>query len=179
MTMKEKIEVDSVVQEWINMPWEFLVILLIVGTFAIVVNGIEDHNRKESMSFREAIDLVGLPIVTFYQGDRKYNFLLDTGANLSVINQATLENIEHTLLEKTGNLYGVDGINREVSFATVDLVYKSNSYTEEFQVLDMQNTIDQVKAESGVNMVGIISNEFFRKYKYVLDFDELVAYSKK
>lgn len=179
MTMKEKIEVDSVVREWINMPWEFLVILLIVGTFAIVVNGIEDHNRKESMSFREAIDLVGLPIVTFYQGDRKYNFLLDTGANLSVINQATLENIEHTLLEKTGNLYGVDGINREVSFATVDLVYKSNSYTEEFQVLDMQNTIDQVKAESGVNMVGIIGNEFFRKYKYVLDFDELVAYSKK
>lgn len=179
MTMKEKIEVDSVVQEWINMPWEFLVILLIVGTFAIVVNGIEDHNRKESMSFREAIDLVGLPIVTFYQGDRKYNFLLDTGANLSVINQATLENIEHTLLEKTGNLYGVDGINREVSFATIDLVYKSNSYTEEFQVLDMQNTIDQVKAESGVNMVGIIGNEFFRKYKYVLDFDELVAYSKK
>lgn len=179
MTMKEKIEVDSVVQEWINMPWEFLVILLIVGAFAIVVNGIEDHNRKESMSFREAIDLVGLPIVTFYQGDRKYNFLLDTGANLSVINQATLENIEHTLLEKTGNLYGVDGINREVSFATIDLVYKSNSYTEEFQVLDMQNTIDQVKAESGVNMVGIIGNEFFRKYKYVLDFDELVAYSKK
>lgn len=179
MTMKEKIEVDSVVREWINMPWEFLVILLIVGTFAIVVNGIEDHNRKESMSFREAIDLVGLPIVTFYQGDRKYNFLLDTGANLSVINQATLENIEHTLLEKTGNLYGVDGINREVSFATIDLVYKSNSYTEEFQVLDMQNTIDQVKAESGVNMVGIIGNEFFRKYKYVLDFDELVAYSKK
>ena len=179
MTMKEKIEVDSVVREWINMPWEFLVILLIVGAFAIVVNGIEDHNRKESMSFREAIDLVGLPIVTFYQGDRKYNFLLDTGANLSVINQATLENIEHTLLEKTGNLYGVDGINREVSFATVDLVYKSNSYTEEFQVLDMQNTIDQVKAESGVNMVGIIGNEFFRKYKYVLDFDELVAYSKK
>lgn len=179
MTMKEKIEVDSVVREWINMPWEFLVILLIVGAFAIVVNGIEDHNRKESMSFREAIDLVGLPIVTFYQGDRKYNFLLDTGANLSVINQATLENIEHTLLEKTSNLYGVDGINREVSFATVDLVYKSNSYTEEFQVLDMQNTIDQVKAESGVNMVGIIGNEFFRKYKYVLDFDELVAYSKK
>ena len=123
--------------------------------------------------------MVGLPIVTFYQGDRKYNFLLDTGANLSVINQATLENIEYTLLEKTGNLYGVDGINREVSFATVDLVYKSNSYTEEFQVLDMQNTIDQVKAESGVNMVGIIGNEFFRKYKYVLDFDELVAYSKK
>ena len=122
------------------MPWEFLVILLIVGAFAIVVNGIEDHNRKESMSFREAIDLVGLPIVTFYQGDRKYNFLLDTGANLSVINQATLENIEHTLLEKAGNLYGVDGINREVSFATVDLVYKSNSYTEEFQVLDMRET---------------------------------------
>ena len=45
------------------------------------------------MSFREALDLVGLPIVTFYQGDKKLNFLLDTGANLSVINKAALESV--------------------------------------------------------------------------------------
>lgn len=158
--------------------WEFLIILLFVGAFAMVANGIEDHNKGNSMSFREALDLVGLPIVTFYQGDKKLNFLLDTGANLSVINKAALESVEHEVTNKVGSLYGVDGINREVSFANINLVYKSESYSEEFQVLDMQNTIDQVKAESGVNMVGIIGNEFFRKYKYVLDFDELVAYSK-
>lgn len=157
----------------------FLIILVLIVVSAITINGVEDYNRKDTMSFREAMDLTNLPIVTFYQGDKKFNFLLDTGATLSVINQAVLESITHTTTNKTGELYGVDGVKREVSYASINLAYKNKDYTEEFQVLDMQEAIDQVKAESGVNMVGIIGSEFFRKYKYVLDFDGLVAYSKR
>ena len=158
---------------------DFLLILVLIVISAIIINGVEDCNRKDAMSFMEAMDLTNLPIVTFYQGDKKFNFLLDTGATLSVINQAALESITHTTINETGELYGVDGVKREVSYASIDLAYKNKDYTEKFQVLDMQEAIDQVKAESGVNMVGIIGSEFFRKYKYVLDFDELVAYSKK
>lgn len=158
---------------------DFLLILVLIVISAIIINGVEDYNRKDAMSFREAMDLTNLPIVTFYQGDKKFNFLLDTGATLSVINQAALESITHTTINETGELYGVDGVKREVSYASINLAYKNKDYTEEFQVLDMQEAIDQVKAESGVNMVGIIGSEFFRKYKYVLDFDELVAYSKR
>lgn len=157
---------------------DFLLILVLIVISAIIINGVEDCNRKDAMSFREAMDLTNLPIVTFYQGDKKFNFLLDTGATLSVINQAALESITHTATNKIGELYGVDGVKREVSYASINLAYKNKDYTEEFQVLDMQEAIDQVKAESGVNMVGIIGSEFFRKYKYVLDFDELIAYSK-
>ena len=158
---------------------DFLIILVLIVISAIIINGVEDCNRKDAMSFREAMDLTNLPIVVFYQGDKKFNFLLDTGATLSVINQAALESITHTTTNETGELYGVDGVKREVSYASINLAYKNKDYTEEFQVLDMQEAIDQVKAESGVNMVGIIGSEFFRKYKYILDFDELVAYSKK
>ena len=157
---------------------DFLIILVLIVISAIIINGVEDYNRKDAMSFREAMDLTNLPIVTFYQGDKKFNFLLDTGATLSVINQAALESITHTTTNETGELYGVDGVKREVSYASINLAYKNKDYTEEFQVLDMQEAIDQVKAESGVNMVGIIGSEFFRKYKYILDFNELIAYSK-
>lgn len=157
---------------------DFLIILVLIVISAIIINGVEDCNRKDAMSFREAMDLTNLPIVTFYQGDKKFNFLLDTGATLSVINQAALESITHTTTNETGELYGIDGVKREVSYASINLAYKNKDYTEEFQVLDMQEAIDQVKAESGVNMVGIIGSEFFRKYKYILDFNELIAYSK-
>lgn len=160
------------------MCWDFIIALILIGAFAIIVNGVEAHNKKSQMSFREAMDLVGLPIVTFYQGDKKLNFLLDTGSNLSVINEAALESIEHKTLDRKGSLYGVDGIKRETSFASINLVYKSNEYIEEFQVTNMQAAIDEIKAESGVNMIGIIGNDFFRRYKYILDFDELIAYSK-
>ena len=76
-------------------------------------------------------------------------------------------------------MFGVDGVKRDVTYASINLTYKSRNYSEDFQVLDIQNAIDQVKSESGVNMIGILGSEFFRKYKYILDFNELVAYSKK
>lgn len=161
---------------------EVIGITLVVTILSIIINGVEDYckqSKRVNMSFKEAMDLTNLPIVTFYQGDKKFNFLLDTGSSLSVINQSALEFITHTASNNTGNLFGVDGVKREVSYVSIDLSYKNNNYTEEFQVLDMQNAIDQVKAESGVNMIGIIGSEFFRKYRYILDFNELVAYSKK
>lgn len=157
-----------------------VIILFIIVFFASIFFISKGDNKKEDyMSFREAMDLTNLPIVTFYQKDNKFNFLLDTGSSLSVINKASLDNIIHHKSNKTGDLFGVDGIKREVSYASIDLTYKGYTYKEEFQVLDMQEAINQIKAESGVNMIGIIGSDFFRKYKYILDFNELIAYSKK
>ena len=57
--------------------------------------------KKVEMSFGEALDLTGLPIVTFTQGEHKLNFLLDSGANKSVINSDHLKALpRHT---PTGN----------------------------------------------------------------------------
>jgi hypothetical protein len=162
-----------------------LTILIVIGIVflgAVIINGIEEYNkasRKDCMSFRESMDLTDLPIVTFYQGNNRFNFLLDTGANLSVINSSTLNNFQYKEVEGTGNIVGVEGIKKEVSYVNIDLNYKDTKYTEQFQVLDMQDAIDHVKSESGVNMVGILGNNFFRRYKYILDFNELIAYSKK
>ena len=63
--------------------------------YAFTVNGL--FKKKESeMSFGEALDLTGLPIVTFTQGEHKLNFLLDSGANKSVINSDHLKALRHT-----------------------------------------------------------------------------------
>ena len=34
-----------------------------------------------------------------------------------------------------------------------------------------------IKLEYGINLHGILGSTFFQKYRYVLNFDELVAYS--
>lgn len=159
-----------------------LIVIGIVFLGAVIINGIEEYNkanRKDCISFRESMDLTDLPIVTFYQGNNRFNFLLDTGANLSVINSSALSNFQYKEVKGTGNIVGVEGIKKEVSYVNIDLNYKDTKYNEQFQVLDMQDAIDHVKSESGVNMVGILGNNFFRRYKYILDFNELIAYSKK
>ena len=33
--------------------------------------------KKEIMEFKTSMELSGLPFITFYQGDKAYNFLLD------------------------------------------------------------------------------------------------------
>ena len=55
--------------------------------------------------------------------------------------------------------------------------YKGKDYSEEFQSIDMSIPFSNLKSDFGVNLHGILSSTFFQKYKYVLNFDELVAYS--
>lgn len=145
---------------------------------AKIVNAFFSKKEYE-MSFGEALDLTGLPIVTFTQGEHKLNFLLDSGANKSVINSDHLKALSHTPTGEKCTVFGMEGNSVETYFTTIPFTYKNRSYTEEFQVVDLNSAINQVKAESGVNFIGIIGNSFLQKYKYVLDFDENKAYTKK
>lgn len=157
---------------------KILIVLLCTIIIAKLVNCFFSRKNSE-MSFGEALDLTGLPIVTFTQGEHKLNFLLDSGANKSVINSDHLKALRHTPTGEKCAVFGMEGNSVETYFTTILFTYKNRSYTEEFQVVDLNSAINQVKAESGVNFIGIIGNSFLQKYKYVLDFDENKAYTKK
>lgn len=153
-----------------------------VLVLAIIINGIKDYCKQKNrinMSFKEAMDLVELPVITFYNGDKKFNFLLDTGATISVINSNILDNFTHEKVESTGILWGIEGNKINVSYIKASLIYKDKTYEENFQVVDMTASFNAVKAKSGVTLSGILGNSFFKKYQYVLDFNSLIAYSSK
>ena len=73
----------------------------------------------------------------------------------------------------------MEGNKINVSYIKASLIYKDKTYEENFQVVDMTASFNAVKAESGVTLSGILGNSFFKKYQYVLDFNSLIAYSKK
>lgn len=135
---------------------------------------------KDSMSFMESMNLVNLPIVTFFQGDKRFNFLLDTGSNSSVIDKNALKNIKHTITNNPNlsNIMGMDGILHQTQSCEITLYYKDREYTYEYIVQDMKEAFTSIKQSSGVTLHGIIGSSFFNKFKYVLDFDDLIAYSK-
>ena len=164
------------------MVLEIIGIMLAVIILSIIINGIEDYckqSKRVNMSFKEAMDLVELPVITFYNGGKKFNFLLDTGATISVIDSNVLNNFSHEKIEATGVLWGIEGNKIDVSYVRGSLVYKDKVYEEEFQVVDMATSFNEVKAESGVILSGILGNSFFKRYQYVLDFNSLIAYSSK
>lgn len=155
-------------------------LVLMVALFAKVVDVVRMREKRilsDKMSFRETLDLTELPIVTFRNNNKKLNFLLDTGASNSVINKSVLDEISYSLTGKRNSIYGADGIREEVDIVSIGVNYIDNIFNEEFYAKDLDNAFGNLKESHGVNLHGILGNSFFQRYKYIIDFDKLAAYS--
>lgn len=149
--------------------------VLLIGTVFVLLNR---TRKKEKISFQETLYLTDLPIVTFYNNGQKLNFILDTGANQSILNERELGFCTYTKLDEKRKLTGIDGIERKVeSLISMKLTRGIKEFTETFQVSNLSAAVDAMKEVHGVTVHGIIGNTFFTKYKYILDFDELAAYT--
>ena len=135
-------------------------------------------STPEEISFQQAFDLSDLPVITFRQGDTKCNFLLDTGSSDNIIDSNYLNILKYDMYDGSGNLTGMDGIKHKVSACDITFSYKDLEYTYLYLIKDMHDAFSYIKQETGVTLHGIIGTKFFTKYKYVLDFDRLIAYSK-
>lgn len=165
------------------MVLEIVGMLLAVVILAVIINGVDDYCRQRkrvNMSFKEAMDLVELPVVTFYNGDKKLNFLLDTGSNISQINSSILPLLDHKKVEeKDMDVIGIEGNKVNTEFCEMTITYKGQEFVGEFCIHDLDDAFAIVKEESGVQIHGILGSLFFQKYKYVFDFASLIAYTKK
>lgn len=155
-----------------------VVILVLVIVF--IINTIDDIRKRNNskISFKEAMDLVELPVVTFYNCDTKLNFLLDTGSNVSYINSSIIPLLVHEKTDKEMNTIGIEGNKVSNQFCKMSVTYKNQVFEEEFSIADLDEAFSVVKQESGVQIHGILGSKFFERYKYVLDFKELTAYIK-
>ena len=154
------------------------IIILILVVFAGYIGNKIPTANKSKVSFMEAYDLTGLPIVTFKQGKVKFNCLLDTGASKSVINSKILDNLKYSENENTGTVFGMEGNIINTTFVNINFTHKKKEYTEEFQVVDMSNAFDALKNDTGVTIHGIVGGSFFANYGYVIDYRDFIAYSK-
>lgn len=159
---------------------EMIGVVILVLAVAFIANTIDDMRKKNNskISFKEAMDLVELPVVTFYNGDKKLNFLLDTGSNVSYINSSIIPLLDHEKTDKEMNTIGIEGNKVSNQFCKMSVTYKNQVFEEEFSIADLDEAFSVVKQESGVQIHGILGSKFFERYRYVLDFKELIAYIK-
>lgn len=158
-----------------------IVLALIIVTFiAVLVNGVEDynsHNRTNKLSFKGSVDSLTIPIVTLFNNGKAFNFVVDTGANYSVINAEYLKLFDAKIIKGiTGKVYGIDGNQQDVYYARIQLSQYTDNFVEEFQIFDIQSMCDNLKEENGVEIVGILGSSFFQRYKFIIDFNELNMY---
>ena len=159
-----------------------VILVILVGILIMVIywavdNLKERKKRRQNsrISLKESVDLAGIPIATFICGDNKLNFLLDTGSSISFINKEIINLIPHEKIHATSTVTGL-GDSMESEHCKVKLQYKNMTFEDTFGVIDLSSAFNSVKKESGINLHGILGVSFFEKYKYILDFDELVFY---
>lgn len=157
---------------------KIIIVIIAVVACAFLINKLEEK-VSNTMSFREALALAELPVVTFYQGDKKLNLLLDTGANISIIDKEVASTINTKKTPRVSKITGIGGSVKDVAIVDIVLQYKNNTFKDGFQVTDMSSTFSAIKNTTGVTIHGIIGNRFMQKYKYILDFNKMIAYSKK
>lgn len=134
--------------------------------------------KKHIMDFKAAVDLVGLPIVTFYQGDKKYHFILDTGSNVSMID--SYSDIVRKNVQGSDISMGTCG-KVEVTKADLELYYNKQKYVlHDVRVSPyVKATLDDIKEYCNMTITGLIGGDFLNKYNYCIDYKDFVAYERK
>lgn len=159
------------------MTIKILLMLILISISAFIIFK-AIHKNKTKISFRESMDLTDLPVITFMNNNKKLNFLLDTGSNESYINLPILKDLDYIMLDKSAEMMSIDGSKADTKKCMMKIFYKNNSFETIFHIYDMESAFSTIKNESGVQIHGILGSLFFQKYKYVLDFDSLIAYLK-
>ena len=160
---------------------EFSIVFLTVVAAGLAALYFKDtrYRERDKISIKEAMDLAQVPVVTFYEGDIKLNFLLDSGSSHSHISSSIAKQLVGTPVETNysyTNSTGSDTISIVIESV---LKYKNKEFKVNLFVNEgLDISFGDIKKECGVQLHGILGSDFLKEHKYVLDFAELIAYHK-
>lgn len=162
--------------------------VIIIAILALTAITIISYNSflkgpHHKISFKETLALTNLPIITFEHNwgktgnyYMKLNFILDTGSTKSIIDSSILSSLKYKDTDSQFSIHGIEGKSIVAESAVIKLKYDDAIFEEEFQKIDMHKAFNSIKEGTGATIHGILGNSFFEKYKYVIDFNKLVAY---
>ena len=158
-----------------------LCVLVQVAILAILwyIVKVRKHNEKLEISFRETLDLVEIPVVTFRvpgkDGLIKVNLIVDTGASECYINTDSMQLFDENKMD-----YYHSDDNEMCSSTTVtttdgnvylELHYGECMFMTPFVMVDLNNTIEYIKNTCGVTVAGMIGTTFLKANKSIVDFE--------
>ena len=126
--------------------------------------------------FKDTMGEVGLPIVSFEQNGKSFNFIIDSGADASVINTTSLAKLDYTKLEGNRCVYGIDGTPIEISYVGIKLFSQNHKFVEAFQVLDAPG-MSNIEQAHHIEIAGILGSAFLKRYGFLIDYKQLKAYT--
>lgn len=163
----------------INYVTMILITLLCVAGVALIAN-IFLSEKKFKISFKESLDLAELPVITFKEGNKKLNFLIDTGSTYSHITKKVSKELEG---EPLGHIdhdcCGVSSYKDTALVIESYLKYDKKSFKVNLIVNSaLDSSFAEIKKVYGVTIHGILGNDFLNEYRYIINYNTKQIYSK-
>lgn len=105
----------------------------------------------------------GINYVHIYIDDRKFKFLVDTGASISVIKSCCIRSFGNINQSKTVKINGISGSITSLGSINLELNFESENIFHEFIIL----------GEIAADADGIIGGDFLRKYDAIVDYEKM------
>ncbi len=160
---------------------KIIVCIVIVGAVGIIAHTIAKklEQKKTSVSFEEAMNLLDLPLVTVFVNRKKLNLIVDTGCDTSCLSKfgQSIAQIKSTKSSSTS--VGADGKAVQVQDSTLDFTLKKHKYSQHFTIREgLDEAFAIVKQECGVQLHGLLGSDFLNTHNYVIDYKDHILYKK-
>lgn len=126
------------------------------------------------------LEKAGLPLILTTDNPKNLCFLIDTGATSDVIFDFVYQHLKDyfTLTDESQNIMGIDGSLKPTIIVNADLQFEDVRYKAPFVVLEANDAITQVQAETGIQILGVLGIPFLLKNECLLDFKNFTIITK-
>lgn len=164
------------------MIWKLLACIFMTVTAAFIVTVIMDIRKKNKtkLDFKNDFDNLGLPIITLKVVEKDnikdYNFIVDTGSTINIIDSNILENLDYEPLDINTEILGVDGAVGKSTGCILKIIANQERYKCDFISRDMSASFGYIKEEKGIDIHGLLGSTFLNEFKYKIDFSKYQLY---
>ena len=160
-------------------------ILTLTGVTAIasIVNLFDKFkgSNNESISIKKYMP-GDLPIITLYNNDTPFNFLLDTGSNICHICPSAMKNIRYNSIDKSNTeTVGLGGKSVQSNNCKATFTDEKNrEYSINLVISkEFEMSANSIEKCIGVKINGLLGTDFLQNYKYVIDFTTLEVHARR
>lgn len=138
-------------------------------------------NGKIIPLLKQDVFKTGVPIIEVKINNKPYKFILDSGANINLIDATAFADFDsESIIKEKSDGFLTAGEYKEdnIMSAQFDFEIEGVKYSEQFEVADMSASFGSSIIEEGVNIQGILGSVFFNKQRWSIDFENLVIWTK-
>lgn len=143
------------------------------------------EDNKGVISFRDAFDKSEMPVITLFMEGVPLNFLVDSGANLNLLDKQIFDNIFPDKVDAgiKYNVAAAGGELKDLGSHKLEFLIECDKYIEkcqdEFCIMDLSGTFGSIYDTTGLQLHGVLGARFFVQNQWRLDFDNLIIWLKK